>query len=354
MDEKTVLPISIPSARIFFVVNPVSFDNRQKMEAVIAGIHHFFNGAGTPLKTTTDFAVHVSRFPRDAIGAIRRFADAAPYGAPLRVYAVGGDGILFDCLNGVMGLPNVELGIMPNGTGSSFYRFFGEKNRDAFNSLEAQVNASSVLVDVVRCGSNYALGYCLVGLEPLTDSGTRMIRENAFMNQFIPTFSRSLFINAMFLIGLINFDSFKQNYCLYVDNEDLSGVHFLIHVMNSPWYDSNVYFPEFDPTDGYLDVVASGDMSILKIFKTVNKYLSAMKKFNAINKYEAGIKDYTQYKNMVIHRRAKKVSIASEKPLTFNLDGELFYDKNLTIEIKPAAVRIIAPGAPGLEAGSRT
>jgi len=337
------------TVRHFFVVNPVCFESRQKMEAVIARVHHFFNQPDHSLQRgSADYAVHVSRFPRDAIGAIRRFANAVPAGAPLRVYAVGGDGILFDCLNGVIGLPNVELGIMPYGKRNDFYRVFGEKNRDVFNSLESQVCAPSVPVDAVYCGSNYVLSYCLIGIEPITSISIKKIRERTFMKRFTPNFSPVGYINYMCTIGAMNFGLIKQYYRLWVDDENLSGVHFLINIMNSPWHWGNQYFSDADPTDGYLDVQASGDMGILKMFRVANKVVRAQKEFKLGDTYLTGY--YEKYPHLMTYRRAKKISVASEGSLILSLDGELFYDKYIMVEIKPAAVRIINPN---LVAGAR-
>ena len=339
--------VSLPSGRHFFVVNPACFDSRQKMEAVIAEIHRFFNGLTSPaLKTTPDFAVHVSRFPRDAIGAIRRFANAVPSGVPLRVYAVGGDGILFDCLNGVMGLPNVELGIMPYGKENDFYYVFREKNRNVFNSLERQIHAPSVPMDVLHCGSSYALSRCLIGLEPFTNPSIKAIRRYIFMDRLMPNFSRILSVNFMCLVGAMNFSTIKQHYNVWVDDVNLSGLHILIHIMNSPWYNGNIYHPNTSPTDGYFDVVATGDLSLLEMVKATNNYVKALRKAEASEDCMSA-----DHERVLIHHRAKKALISSTSPLVFNLDGEIFYDKYLTVEIKPAAVRIIVPGH---EKGART
>jgi len=342
MGGETVPSSSISSVRHFFVVNPVCFDSRQKMETVVAGIHRFFDGLGNSLPgVLPGHAVHVSRFPRDAIGAIRRFASAVPSGAPLRVYAVGGDGILFDCLNGVVGLPNVELGIMPYGRHNDFYRVFGEKNRSIFNSLRMQLSAPSVPVDVICCSGNYALSHCHLGLEPLASANIRKMREYFFIKWLVPAAFPNLYVNYICLVGAARYSAARQNYHLWVDGEDLSGIHLLIHILNSSWYGGNLYFPDADPTDGCLDVVMSGDMGVLRLFKKANKVLRALNEFKAGDKYITGY--YEKYPDLIAYRRAKTVLLTSEEPLMFNLDGELFYDKNVTVEIKPGAVRVIVP-----------
>ncbi|MCL1824495.1 MAG: hypothetical protein FWG26_00880 [Betaproteobacteria bacterium] len=302
------------------------------MEAMITGIHHFFNAFNnSPEQTPPDYAVHVSRFPRDAICAIQRFAGAVPSGNPLRVYAVGGSGILFDCLNGVVGLPNVELGIIPYGKKIDFCRVFGEANKAAFNSLEAQVYAPSVPMDALYCGSNYALSHCLIGFEALCRSNTERVRkQRTFMNRCMLNFSKFLNFNSLYFMGAINSEILRQNYRIWVDDENLSGGHAFINIANSPYYARNKknIILEADPTDGRLDVLLSDEINLLESYNVLNKYVNG---------------SYEKYPHLFTYRRAKKVFLTSNSPLILDLDGEVFYDKYISVEIKPGVVRIIDP-----------
>jgi diacylglycerol kinase family enzyme len=333
MNGESVMTTSVLSVRHFFVVNPVSFDNRQKMEAMIAGVHRFFNDLKNSLPgVPPDYAVHISRFPRDAICAIQRFSSSVSSGVPLRVYAMGGDGILFDCLNGVIGLQNTELGIMPYGKGSDFYRVFGEENRDIFNSLETQTRAPSVPMDALYCGSNYALNHCLIGLEALSSASIRGIQEGcSLLDRFSSAFSRIIHVSSVpvYLAGVMNPEILRQNYRIWIDDDNLSGTHAFINIVNSSWYGANKYaIPEADPTDGWLDVVMCHSMSVLDMFKVFHHYM---------NGYRA------KYPNQFTWRRAKKIFLTSTQPLVLDLDGETFYDKYISVEIKPGIVRIIDP-----------
>jgi len=40
----------------------------------------------------------------------------------------------------------------------------------------------------------------------------------------------------------------------------------------------------------------------------------------------------------------KKIELRSADPLVVNLDGEVYFDTSLVVEIIPAAVKIVAPG----------
>ncbi|MDR3213752.1 MAG: hypothetical protein LBT71_07555 [Azoarcus sp.] len=330
----------LPPPRHFFVVNPVSFYGKREMNEVVGGIHRFFEKPDEKPGGAPQYAVHVSRFPRDAVSAIRRFAAAVPHGVPLRVYAVGGDGILFDCLNGIVGLPNAELGTIPCGPRNNFYRVFGQRDQKIFHSLQAQTSAPSVPMDVLYCGSNYALSYCLIGLESVANVGARMRRNRRdFLHRHLPGFFHSLDFCSGFAGTLLNRVNFKQNYRMWVDNEDLSGKHIAINIANSPWFATGrTVVPEAVPSDGWLDVLCSGDASMLTACRMMFYYMRGK---------------HADYPDLFLYRRAKKVFVTSDSPLVLNLDGEVFYDKYITVETKPGAVRIIAPAGAADEAAPR-
>jgi diacylglycerol kinase family enzyme len=116
-----------------FIINPKSFfPNFRKMDLFISGIKDFFREKEEPC------TIHISRFPRDAIIIIRRYFKKADSGARIRVYAVGGDGVAFCCLNGIIGIPNAELALMPFGTSNNFVRAFGPGRYDDFRNIGLQ------------------------------------------------------------------------------------------------------------------------------------------------------------------------------------------------------------------------
>ena len=97
-------------------------------------------------------------------------------------------------------------------------------------------------------------------------------------------------------------------------------MHALIHIANSPWYaDGTPIIPEAVPSDGLLNVLTCNSVEKAALFLLMDKYLDGER------------------------LSAKKVFITSSNPLIFTLDGEIFYDKYITVEVKPGIVRIIDP-----------
>jgi diacylglycerol kinase family enzyme len=68
--------------------------------------------------------------------------------------------------------------------------------------------------------------------------------------------------------------------------------------------------------------------------------IGTLKALRLISDYLKGM--YYKYPSICSLRRVKKVSIRSESPLLVNLDGEAFFDSEITIEIIPRAMKIVA------------
>ena len=116
---------------------------------------------------------------------------------------------------------------------------------------------------------------------------------------------------------------------MWVDDEEWSGRHAHINIANSPWYAGNkTAVPEADPADGLLDVLTTGAKKKTQVLYAMRQYVRG---------------GHSLHPEFFSYKRAKRVFVTSGDPLVLNLDGEVFYDKHITVEVKPAAVRIIAP-----------
>jgi diacylglycerol kinase family enzyme len=307
----------------FFIINPRSFPRKGEQEGIISQIESHFAANRIP-----GLFYHVSRYPRDAISVLRKYLSLTEPETVVRVYAVGGDGIVFDCLNGIVGLPNAELAILPYGGGSDFIRAFGDSHYEYFRDIKLQVEAPAIPTDIIHCGNNYALNFCSVG------------QESAAVMKAIPLNKRFEKIRLMFpglhslfytLGGIAaSFDKklCGQHYELRADGLDFSGRYNNINVANGPCYGAGKSpVPTAVPDDGFLDMMLVRKLGPLKVLHFMPRYLRG---------------DYYKYPKVFLLRRVKKITIRSEEPLLVNMDGEAFFDSRVTIEIIPRAVRIAA------------
>jgi YegS/Rv2252/BmrU family lipid kinase len=302
-----------------FVFNPKSFLDKGKMDFIIDTIGQHFRKQEHP-----HFSIQISHFPRDAIGCVRREVKSAEEDETVRVYAIGGDGILFDCLNAIMDLPNTQLASIPYGNSSDFVRSFGEGLEEQFKDISKITDGDVIPTDVIAAGFNYALNSCTIGLEAVA-----VVKANIVTRRYKNIFNRFpfLYVPLMTLCGMSGvFDSdlLNQEYEIIIDGVDFSGCYASINVANGPCYGGNkTPSPTARPDDGFLNVI---------LFKSVGAILTLMR----LNDFLHG---KTPAECKII--RAQQIEVKSKEALQIQLDGEVFSDTSLTIQVKPAAVQIV-------------
>jgi len=314
------------SVKHLFIINPKSFSRKSKQNQVVVRIHEFFRG-----KENAEYEIFVSRFPRDAVGFIPVFAKTLPESTTLRVYAVGGDGILFDCLNGIVGLKNAELGAIPYGYTNNFIQGFSKNERVLFRILNRQYSASAVPMDIMRCGKVYGLNFCVTGIEAETVHYAEKIRGRMEKgHQPTQWLGRRMYTQQYYMGALAAFSDKKlmqQHYEIEVDGERHAGAYQGFSVFNSPYYGGTFHpINTAMPNDGVLDMLAIQNWGF---FRTVC----------AFPLYIRGL--YKLFPRNFIYRQGKKISIRSEDTLRLSIDGEIFYEPELDVEIIPAAIKFI-------------
>ncbi|MDR1272131.1 MAG: hypothetical protein LBK04_03970 [Clostridiales Family XIII bacterium] len=307
-----------------FIVNPRSFRFSGGTGDIISRIDTYFRD-----KMQEEHRVHISRYPRDAIGVIRKFVATVPEGVVTRVYAVGGDGIVFDCLNGVVDLPDVELAVMPYGNSNDFVKSFGEENIELFKDLSKQVSAGTVKTDVLHCGSNYAMNTCTVGVE--SASVLYSVQLMKALNWAIRLTRR--IVAPLYTVGgiiaILDRSVREQRYRISFDGESADATCACINIANGPYFGGGMSaVTSAMPDDGIMDALVLKSGTSLQILKMLPQYLRG---------------GYYKYPDFFSYRRMKKVEISSDTPISVNLDGEAFLDMNINVEVIPQAIDVVVP-----------
>jgi diacylglycerol kinase family enzyme len=313
-----------------FILNPKSFRKKTRQNQVVVKIHEFFREI-----ENSEYDIFVSRFPRDAVGFIPLFARNLPDSTTLRVYAVGGDGILFDCLNGIMGLKNVQLAAIPYGYTNNFMRGFDKL--DLFRIMSQQYNAPVIPMDVMRCGDNYALNYCIVGVEAEAVHWAEKMREQMekgnFLSQWFCRHLYPLFYFAGGLAACSDKQVLYQRYEVHVDGESFSGIFQGFSIFNSPYYGGKFHpISGAMPNDGILDMLTIKNKGILRSFCLYPIY-------------EYG--HYKMFPRNYVLKQGQKINICSENTLVISMDGIVFFEPKFEIELLPAAIQFVDAGGRG-------
>ncbi|MDR0324687.1 MAG: hypothetical protein LBI19_01155 [Oscillospiraceae bacterium] len=307
--------------RHFFVINPHSFRTLNSLKQILMDIENCFS-VGRRMK----YRIYISRHPRDAIAAVHRYLLSVPFDETARVYAVGGDGILFDCLNGMINFQNAELTCVPYGNTNNYIRAFGGDAVPAFRDIRKLCAAPSRPVDVIRCGANYALNDVNIGFigQTVVIANTLFRHKSSNWVRRIP--STIYFLSA--LRALSNKQALQQEYTVVMDGEDISGRYSNILFSNGACMGGKyIANPLAMPDDGRLDALLGTASGRLKIIRTMGDYRKGR---------------YAKHK-IFLHKTFQKAEIKSSLPLLVALDGEAFYAQEVTVEIVPGGVKFFAP-----------
>jgi signal transduction histidine kinase/diacylglycerol kinase family enzyme/DNA-binding NarL/FixJ family response regulator len=313
-------PAGASPLRHLFVINPRSFPRKLEMNAFSENVINILGDAAT---------IIISHYPRYAISKVNSYlSEKTKNGEHVRVYAVGGDGILFDCLSGVLRYPETELASVPYGNANDFLRAFGSENVPLFRDIKMLSESPSISTDIFRCGANMALVNAAIGLEGssilVTESMAKKLSKIPFLRKLIPT---------LYVLGavVVLFDKKlrSQYYQITLDGVDYSGEYIDINIGNCFGNGgSNASNPYAVPNDGYLDAIFIKNMPLLKCLIAVSSFTGG---------------DFEKFPEDFFHVRFKKMFASSEEPIRIAADGEAFYTSEVSIEIHPGAVNIIAP-----------
>ena len=303
-----------------FVVDPKAFGDQQwKMDGLLDSIGQYFR-----TQEKSDFSTVFTHHPRDAIKLIQKHVEKAEPFETVRVYSIGGDNILFDCLNGIVGLPSMELAIAPYGSTNNFIRSFGDKKGDQFKDIASLVAADTVSTDMIEVGNMCAINGCSVGLIPARAIKLREIR--AKLSEGISRYAGNFWFRMYKFTSLFNRELIAHNYTITIDDEDYSGNYSQINIVNAPYYGRNKNpLARSLPDDGFLDVILFKAVGPLSTLVSINKYFRRKK-----------------LPSNCVRLQAKKIEIKSEKPIYIQTDTEYLRDHNITFKVVPSAVQVVA------------
>ncbi|MCL2508892.1 MAG: YegS/Rv2252/BmrU family lipid kinase [Oscillospiraceae bacterium] len=292
-----------------FVVNPVSGKGKSTAK-IVDEINGYCSQNGL------NYTIHQTKAPGDGLEYAREMAAT---GEPMRIYACGGDGTLYEVVNGVYGYSNVEVAAIPLGSGNDFIRLFGTK--EELVNIEAQVNGTAIELDLIRCGDRLAINECSMGMDA-------EVCAKQFDFKKIPWLSGEAAYTVSLLWAFTK--KIKSTFTVTIDDDEpfTEDVVFC-YCGNSRWYGGGYMAgPIALPDDGWLDVVI------------VKKEMSRLKLLSLINKYKRG--EHLDW-DVTMFRRAKKVTVHCDTPAAVNVDGECDYVNDSSFEIIEKGIKFVIP-----------
>ncbi len=300
-----------------FIVNPASGKGKAEGK-IVPKIEAYF--AAHP---DLDGEVYITKAQGDGRAYVESIAQK---GEPVRFYACGGDGTLYEVVNGAYKYPNAAVGIIPLGSGNDFARIFGGSEK--LFDIDAQVTAPTRKFDLIDAGGSVAINQCSMGLD------AEVCAKQAYFKKLPGVGGEFAYTMSLFYCL---FRRLNSEFKVIVDDDQVYEGKMLFSLCaNSRWYGGGYKgAPKAIPNDGLLD------------FIMVRKTVGRLKLAGLVGKYKRGEHLGWDFTTFV---RGKKMQILSKNPAAVNVDGECEYVTESTFRLLESAIDIILPDAPAYEA----
>ncbi|MBQ8592970.1 MAG: diacylglycerol kinase family lipid kinase [Bacteroidaceae bacterium] len=265
----------------------------------------------------------------EGYGSVERLSRMLANNGYRTIVIVGGDGALNDAINGIMtsSVPDkseISLGLIPNGIGNDFARFWGFDFDDYKAAVDWIINHRTRLVDVGYCSYNhegaevqrYFLNAVNIGL------GARIVQITNGTKRFWGMKGLSYLASLILLL-------FERK--LYRSHIKINGEHIRGRIMTLCVGSARGYglTPNAVPYNGWLDVSVVYRPELMQMIAGLWMLLQG----RILNH------------KMVKPYRTRKVKVLRAKNARVSLDGRVLQEQNFPLEIgiKPEAVQMIIP-----------
>lgn len=294
-----------------FVINPASGKGKT-LDIMKAKIAELCRGHGLERET------YITTGPGDAITFCRTRAAQEP-DERLRFYACGGDGTVYEVVNGMWDASNAEFAVIPLGSGNDFIRLFGSK--ELFLDIDNVIQGTPVTLDVIRVGEQIAVNQCSMGFDAeACDKQGRYKKIPGVPGEFA------------YVLGVLATFCGRVGYGFEITVDGVridKGTSMLCYIGNSRWYGGGFQAgPRAMPNDGLLD--------IMTVTKTATRFSLAPMFLKLKNGQHLDMPATT-------YVRGKKVHIKTDRPAIVNVDGECDRVNEATFELLENAVTFVVP-----------
>jgi diacylglycerol kinase (ATP) len=227
---------------------------------------------------------------------------------------VGGDGMVHMAVQALAGT-DVNLGIIPAGTGNDVARYLDIPRKDPQAAADVVVASHVRTIDLAKAGPTYYVTVLAAGFDSKVNERANQMRWPRGQMRY----------NLATLAELRVFEPLP--YTLELDGEVHRLEAMLVAVGNGPSFGGGLritHGAEFD--DGMLDVVIIKPMSKVELVKTYPKL------------YSGGHVTHPCYE----HHLVRSVTVAAPGVVAY-ADGERLGALPLTVEVVPGALRVLAP-----------
>ncbi len=225
------------------------------------------------------------------------------------IFIVGGDGTLNYFINKYPGI-KLPLVIFNGGTGNDFHwLLYADKTLE--EQMQVALNEKPKPIDMGKCNENYFINGVGIGFEGSVTEALTGKKKRPGKTSFLITILKKI----------ITYRS--KNYLIQSNEKNLNGRKLLVDISNGRRAGGGFHIaPEAKANDGLFDIIIADALSLFQRLR----YLPVIEKGKHMNL------------SFIHHFRTGQITIESNEPVQFHLDGEYDKAQKLEIEILPAAL----------------
>lgn len=275
-----------------------------------------------------DKEVYITKSPKDATSYAKTYCEK---NGPARFVVCGGDGTFNEVLNGVIGFDNVEIGIIPVGTGNDFKRNF--ENGNMFEDVLCQSHGKSVKCDAIKyktvVDNKVISGYCANMFNIGFDCNVADLKSDIQKKPFVSgsmSYLISIFVTLIKKKGAklkIEIDG-KEKHC---------GRLLLTSIANGCYCGGGIMSnPLASVQDGMININIIKNVSRIKFLKLLPYYMKGT--FLNLDNIE----------KVIVSEKCKKIKLTPiDGKMRLCVDGEIIDAGETEFEICPSAFNFIVP-----------
>lgn len=291
----------------------------------------------TSKRMGVDYEIHRTIAPGDAQHFVSGRCEAGEAGMEatetLRFYACGGDGTFNEVANGAYGYDNVEIAMIPAGTGNDFPKNFS--NVKYFEDIERQILGEARAIDIIRYveteednptepNVRYGINMFNIGLDCNVADKVAEIKSYPFVPGPL-----AYGLGVGIILGK------KEGVSLEIkfdDGEIHNGDIMLVDIGNGCYCGGGFKgVPNANVEDGLIDVSIIDNISRRTFLSLIGKY---RKGTHLEDPATSGI---------VYYRKCKSLTISSNDKIKLCTDGEVSMVGQTTFEIIPRGIIFSIP-----------
>lgn len=261
----------------------------------------------------------------DSAAAAQEQVRSAIHAGSRRVVAAGGDGSVNLALQAIAdtGKPDIELAVLPLGTGNDLARTLGMSlSIDA--DVDIVLNAAASLADLMRCtwngGQRVIANMCTAG-----NTGLYLQRLDADMKQRWGPYC--------YLRGVIDVLKDLQVFEARFEwpDQPAENIRFLnLFAAQGRTTGAGVTVaPHAELDDGLIDVIIVKDGDAVDLASLTANFVLA---------------NFLEHP-LVVYRQVRKLSVTATGPLPITIDGDVATEGPFTIDFAPQRIQLVRPAA---------